>query len=659
MASTRAGFVALLVVGIAGCPGGGNPAPTIVSFTCTSPLPYGGGPVTLAWNVNGAVSLSIDNNVGAVNPPTSGSTSVNVTGSTTFTLTATGSTGSGDKATKQCLVVVNTLDINSFTAMPSTLPVGGGTVTLAWNVKDATSLSIDQGVGAVTPVDVGSKTVPVTKTTVFTLTATNAIGKATMTASVVVPQTAPVINSFTATPNSLGVGGGAVTLAWDVVGATALLIDQGVGPVTPADAGEKTVLVGVSTVFTLTASNGNGFSQADAGVKVALPMADGGQAVAGVVVDNNGQPIAGQTVVISSDAGIQTTVTDGDGGFSVANVLIPYSATIVATSQAVQYQGLTRADPSLTAFVVPPDNRSATLSGQFIGGTYPEATGFDTVFFFSSPQATRSLGDQPSGAYSVKVNWPGPSSTTGTLYALQMHSISSLPVDYPGYGTLGGVALQDTGTLNGQNVSLSPVTTGTLSGTIVNVPNGYTLLYKQVELAVAAGIDLSLFYDFTSAATFSYVTPNISNTQLNVTAAATTSLGEFSAVVESGLSANSTVALTIPTSPTLTSPPDAATGVTASTTFSWTPYSGGIYEFIASPQSGQTGPKFYIVTASTTIDLASLGLALPTATAYSWHIVGLGPVASVDVLAQPGGINKLTIDLSYSLSRTLSFTTGP
>ncbi len=71
--------------------------------------------------------------------------------------------------------------INSFTASPPSLPAGGGSVTLSWDVKDATTLSIDSGVGAVTGT---SKTVSVTSNTSFTLTATNAEGSTTQITSV-------------------------------------------------------------------------------------------------------------------------------------------------------------------------------------------------------------------------------------------------------------------------------------------------------------------------------------------------------------------------------------------------------------------------------------------------------------------------------------------
>ncbi len=80
--------------------------------------------------------------------------------------------------------------IDSFSATPTLLPAGGGTVTLAWSQTSATSLSIDQGVGTVTG---ASKDVTVTTSTTFTLSASNATGSATKSVAVSVapPATPP------------------------------------------------------------------------------------------------------------------------------------------------------------------------------------------------------------------------------------------------------------------------------------------------------------------------------------------------------------------------------------------------------------------------------------------------------------------------------------
>jgi hypothetical protein len=81
--------------------------------------------------------------------------------------------------------------IASFTASPTSFAEDGGSVTLAWDVTGATSLSIDNGVGPVTPVTTGTFTPNVTATTTFTLSADNANGTSVATADVCVA-TGPV-----------------------------------------------------------------------------------------------------------------------------------------------------------------------------------------------------------------------------------------------------------------------------------------------------------------------------------------------------------------------------------------------------------------------------------------------------------------------------------
>ncbi|RIH87968.1 hypothetical protein [Calidithermus roseus] len=82
--------------------------------------------------------------------------------------------------------------INSFAATPSSLPSGGGSVRLEWDVSGASSLSIS-GVGNVSPSDKGSKTLNVTASQTFTLTASNSAGSVSKDASVTVAPT-PSIN---------------------------------------------------------------------------------------------------------------------------------------------------------------------------------------------------------------------------------------------------------------------------------------------------------------------------------------------------------------------------------------------------------------------------------------------------------------------------------
>lgn len=163
-------------------------APSITSFTTSAAsLPAGGGNVTLSWTTPGADSpnysdtLTIDNGVGDVTG--SSTKAVHVTATTTFTLTGTNPSGTGSASVTVAVAPAPAPTITSFTATPSALPPGGGSVTLAWATTDASTLGIDNGVGAVSG---SSVVVNVAASTTFTLTATNPSGTATKQAAVVV-----------------------------------------------------------------------------------------------------------------------------------------------------------------------------------------------------------------------------------------------------------------------------------------------------------------------------------------------------------------------------------------------------------------------------------------------------------------------------------------
>jgi peptidoglycan/xylan/chitin deacetylase (PgdA/CDA1 family) len=83
--------------------------------------------------------------------------------------------------------VVTKPTISSFIATPASIMVGSSSL-LSWSVANASSTSIDQGVGIVVG---SSKSVSPTQTTTYTLTATNPGGSSTATTSVIVTQAPP------------------------------------------------------------------------------------------------------------------------------------------------------------------------------------------------------------------------------------------------------------------------------------------------------------------------------------------------------------------------------------------------------------------------------------------------------------------------------------
>lgn len=149
-----------------------------------SPSTISSGSATLSWTSVGATSATIDNGVGAVTPVAGGSVSVSPSVTTTYTLTLT---GTGGTTTLQATVSVAgaALPSGAFSASPTTIDWGGSS-TLSWTSASATSASIDNGIGSVSPVAGGSVSVSPTVTTTYLLTLTGPGGTIIKPVTVVV-----------------------------------------------------------------------------------------------------------------------------------------------------------------------------------------------------------------------------------------------------------------------------------------------------------------------------------------------------------------------------------------------------------------------------------------------------------------------------------------
>jgi phospholipase C len=91
---------------------------------------------------------------------------------TTFEVAVAGPAG-GQSYSPQVTITVGNPTTLIFTADPTTVPPGGA-VTLSWQTQNASAVSIDHGIGNVTPVDKGSYCcVHPTQTTTYTATATS------------------------------------------------------------------------------------------------------------------------------------------------------------------------------------------------------------------------------------------------------------------------------------------------------------------------------------------------------------------------------------------------------------------------------------------------------------------------------------------------------
>lgn len=155
-------------------------------------------------------------------------------------------------ATVTITVLPNPPVITTFSASPTTIPIGAGS-TLTWSVSGADSVTLS---GADTGVS-GARRVFPSEETRYTLTATNAGGTTRATVTVHVVQ-APVISRFEASPSSIYQGDPSA-LGWTVSGATALSLDQGIGSVLGSST--RSVHPSGTTTYTLTAVNSlNGVS---------------------------------------------------------------------------------------------------------------------------------------------------------------------------------------------------------------------------------------------------------------------------------------------------------------------------------------------------------------------------------------------------------------
>ncbi len=237
----------LLLLVLVACP---MQPPNISSFTADKVLlPYGGGAVILTWEAQRASSISLNAGIGDVSQVSS--QSVQITVSTNFILTVSNAAGSVTQSLQVDVAPPPAPVISSFTATPNTLPAAGGKVKLAWVTENTTTLSIDQSIGTVTGSEIE---VSVSTSTNFTLTATGLGGTITKSVGVFVAEAAPVISSFTATPNATE--NESVLLEWSVLGATSLSISPNIGTVIGSS-----VIVNptkTTTFYTLTATNGGG-----------------------------------------------------------------------------------------------------------------------------------------------------------------------------------------------------------------------------------------------------------------------------------------------------------------------------------------------------------------------------------------------------------------
>jgi hypothetical protein len=384
--------------------------------------------------------------------------------------------------------------------------------------------------------------------------------------------------------------------------------------------------------------------------------------VAGKVIGVGLQPLANSPVVIK---GLPPTTTNASGLFSISGVTVPYDLTVAvsASKLGITYRGLTRTDPTVINFLSSgPTTNSAAISGTISGGAgYPEpATRTSSVVLSSAEVSATTSPNSATGAYSMTANWDGAATITTTLHALQWDkSAAGMPAAYNGYASKTGVTVTAGGTFASQNIALTAVSAQTISGT-VTVPAALGLASKTMSLQFAPKGAMPLGTESGAATAFTYVVPMITGTTLSVSALASGAAGTSSATDAGVAPGTNGIAITLLEPSALSLPVNAATGVTTSTPFTWTPVSGSIYILLLNGPAGQ--PDYLVVTSTTTTtipDLTDLGLGLPAGQSYTWNVITFGPFTSLDAASGQTGFILQNADFNQTTSASRSFMTAP
>ena len=152
--------------------------------------------------------------------------------------------------------------IATFEATPSSL-AAGGSATLQWEVTNASTVSIDQGIGAVALS--GNRSITPGSTTTYKLTATNQYGSSTATTQVFITGASPSAGSifnlpyvavFTVQPVNT-IADYPIVISWDVQNAFDVDIEPGLR-IIPVKGSNQITSPTFTTTYKLTATNDQG-----------------------------------------------------------------------------------------------------------------------------------------------------------------------------------------------------------------------------------------------------------------------------------------------------------------------------------------------------------------------------------------------------------------
>jgi len=295
--------------------------PIVASFAAVPATIIRGDSAKLIWTVYDADSLVLSPGIGVVSGT---SIWVHPMSTTEYTLVAVNHAGR-DSAPATVTVTLPPLPvITSFVASADSIVAGAASV-LSWDVSGADTVRIDQGIG-ITKGNV-LRIQPITTTT-YTLTAVNAGGPVTATATVavVVPSSPP--------PSPAGfvartIGGGGVLLSWSAVPTASSFSLEVSSNISPAfqpltTVGGSTYYLGDGTTtanniytYRLTAMNVAGTSSGVTASSISAPQPPEGPAPIMITPASPVTVSRGEMLTFTANQSVTWIVLDGMGGGSI------------------------------------------------------------------------------------------------------------------------------------------------------------------------------------------------------------------------------------------------------------------------------------------------------------------------------------------------------
>jgi uncharacterized cupredoxin-like copper-binding protein len=397
----------------------GVPAGTITLNGSGSYDPLGQA-LTYQWTQTAGPPVTLSN-------PTGVTTTFTAAAGQTYAFRLTVKNTSGLTASANTTVTTSSASsalISQFYANPAAITNGSST-TLIWVTQNATTVSIQPGIGTVNAS--GSTSVTPAATTTYTLTATGATGTVTQTTTVTVGAViagAPQIVRFEGNPLSIAPGGSS-TLSWSTNNATSISISGGVGAVTAN--GSVTVTPSATTTYTLTATNSLGSVTAPVTITVngnAIPTV-----VTFVANPPNISPGSSTKLCWQVTNATSISITPGVGTNLNANdcATVTPSITTTYTLTATNGAGMIQANVTVVvgtvqilSFTANPPNSSVagspvvlswttsnTTSVVIIGGDIPPTTG--------QPNGSITINPISNQTYTLTAYGPGGQSVSATI----------------------------------------------------------------------------------------------------------------------------------------------------------------------------------------------------------------------------------------------------